>query len=173
MSAIRWWSMTCSQSWMTNGPLSPCFVGLGHDIICSALYCMIKIWTYRFSVEVNVPRDTKDRRSHYGHFKMITAISCWKGRGCGDKMAWTGTCQTVGMHQTSKELTKSMADFSRAAACAHSMLRCTALPHGPLRMAYLLFGSPWASCSHLMFSHSSQSALIPFVHLPPRFHLII
>ncbi len=67
----------------------------------------------------------------------------------------------------------AVADFSCAAAHAHSMLWCTASPHGPLCMAYLLFGSPWASCSHLVFSHSSQFALIPFVHLPPCFHLIV
>ncbi len=61
--------------------------------------------------------------------------------------------------------------FSRAAARAHSTLRCTALPHGPLRMAYLLFGSLWASCSHLVLSHSPQFASFFFVHLPLRFCL--
>ncbi len=65
-----------------------------------------------------------------------------------------------------------MADFSRTAARAHSTLRCTAAsPHGPLRMAYLLFGSPWASCSHLVLSHSSQFASFFFVHLPLRLRL--
>src|SRR5258707_1127023 len=64
------------------------------------------------------------------------------------------------------------ADFSRTAARAHSTLRCTAAsPHGPLRMAYLLFGSPWASCSHLVLSHSSQFASFFFVHLPLRLRL--
>src|SRR5216684_5708426 len=61
--------------------------------------------------------------------------------------------------------------FSRAAARAHSTLRCTASPHGPLRVAYLLFGSPWASCSHLVLSNSSQFASFFFVHLPLRFRL--
>ncbi len=32
--------------------------------------------------------------------------------------------------------------FSRAAACAHSTLRCTASPHGPLRVAYPTFWIP-------------------------------
>src|SRR5712692_10520412 len=63
--------------------------------------------------------------------------------------------------------------FPRAAARAHSTLRCTASPHGPLRVAYPNFGSPWASCSHLVLSHSSQFASILFVHLPPRFRLIL
>src|SRR5258708_22549120 len=61
--------------------------------------------------------------------------------------------------------------FSRGAARAHSTLRCTASPHEPLRVAYLLFGSPWASCSHLVLSNSSQFASFFFVHLPLRFRL--
>ena len=33
------------------------------------------------------------------------------------------------------------------------------------------FGSPWASCSHLVLSNSSQFASFFFVHLPLRFRL--
>ena len=71
---------------------------------------------------------------------------------------------------TGKQRTE-LADFSRAAARAHSTLRCTASPHGPLRVAYSNFGSPWASCSHLVFAYSSQFASFFFVHLPLCFRL--
>jgi len=77
-------------------------------------------------------------------------------------------------HTGSQELgAVKLGGFSRAAARAHYTLRCTASPHGPLRVAYLLFRSPWASCSHLVLSHSSQFASISFVHLPPRLCLVL
>ena len=54
----------------------------------------------------------------------------------------------------------------------------TARSGAPLRLmghfawpTYLLFGSPWASCSHLVLSNSSQFASFFFVHLPLRFPL--
>jgi hypothetical protein len=66
-----------------------------------------------------------------------------------------------------------VADFSRAAARAHSTLRCTVSPHGPLRVAYPIFGSPWASCPHLVLTRLSQFASFFFVPIPPRFRLIL
>jgi hypothetical protein len=63
--------------------------------------------------------------------------------------------------------------FSRGAARAHSTLRCTVSPHGPLRVAYPIFGSPWASCPHLVLTRSPQFASIFFVPIPPRFPLIL
>jgi hypothetical protein len=63
--------------------------------------------------------------------------------------------------------------FFRAAARAHSTLRCTVSPHGPLRVAYPIFGSPWASCPHLVLTRSPQFSSILFVPIPPRFRLIL
>src|SRR5258708_3244157 len=45
--------------------------------------------------------------------------------------------------------------FSRAAACADSTLRCTAPPHGPLRVAYPTF---WIPVGLVLTSHA-----LPFV----------
>jgi hypothetical protein len=44
---------------------------------------------------------------------------------------------------------------------------------GPLRVAYPTFGSPWASCPHLVLTRSPQFALILFVPVPPRFRLCV
>jgi hypothetical protein len=56
---------------------------------------------------------------------------------------------------------------------SHSTLRCTVSPHGPLRVAYPILGSPWASCPHLVLTRSPQFASILFVPIPPRFRLIL
>jgi hypothetical protein len=63
--------------------------------------------------------------------------------------------------------------FSCTTTHAHSTLWCTILPHGPLHMAYPIFGSPWASCPHLMLTHLSQFTSFSFVQIPSHFHLIL